>query len=357
MKILQVITLCELGGAQSVVVNLANSLVKEHEVIVVAGVGDGKMWSLLHPSVKRESVPSLQRTLSPVNEIRTIVALRKIYRKYKPDVIHLHSSKVGILGRVAFPKSKTVYTVHGFDSIRIAYRKFLPLEKLLQYKCSAIVGVSNYDELNLRSEGITRNVGVVYNGIERPEALREIPFQELKEYKKKVLCIARLSPQKKIDLFLEVAALLPQYAFIWIGNQYEYKETYPQNVYFMGNLPNAGAYNEYADLFVLTSNYEGLPMVILEAMSFGKPVVASDVGGISEIVENDVNGYTVRNEAQEFAVKISHILENQDVYELFSQNALRRFEKDLTVGKMVRGYMDIYQSNIMNSSIINSSDK
>lgn len=145
MKILQVITLSELGGAQSVVVNLANSLAQEHEVTVVAGTGDGKMWLSLNPFVKHECIPSLQRALSPLNEVKTIWALRKLYRKYKPDIIHLHSSKVGVLGRIAFPKSKIIYTVHGFDSIRIAYRKYLPLEKVLQYQCSAIVGVSNYD--------------------------------------------------------------------------------------------------------------------------------------------------------------------------------------------------------------------
>lgn len=344
MKILQVITLCELGGAQSVVVNLANNLVKEHEVMVVAGDGDGKMWALLHPSVRHKKVGSLQRALSLLNEIKAIIALRKIYKEYQPDVIHLHSSKVGILGRIAFPRSKTIYTVHGFDSIRIAYRKYLPLEKLLQYKCSAIVAVSNYDETNLRQEGIIRNVSVVYNGIKKPISLQQAAFGGVIGYKKKIVCIARLSPPKDVVLFLKIAALLPQYAFIWIGNQHDYQGTYPANVFFMGNLANAGAYNEYADLFVLTSNYEGLPMVILEAMSFGKPVVASNVGGISEIVEDDVNGYTVRNDAREFVVKISYILENEEVCRSFSHNALVRFEEYLTVENMVNGYMEIYQS-------------
>ena len=78
MRILQVITLCDLGGAQSVVVNLANSLVKEHEVIVAAGAGDGKMWLSLHPSVICEHIPSLRRALSLLNEIKTIRAMRKL---------------------------------------------------------------------------------------------------------------------------------------------------------------------------------------------------------------------------------------------------------------------------------------
>lgn len=80
MRILQVITLCDLGGAQSVVVNLANSLVKEHEVIVAAGTGDGKMWLSLHPSVICEHIPSLRRALSLLNEIKTIRAMRKLYK-------------------------------------------------------------------------------------------------------------------------------------------------------------------------------------------------------------------------------------------------------------------------------------
>lgn len=342
MRILQIITRSDLGGAQSVVSNLANTLSADHEVIVAAGDGDGKMWQMLSSTVIREYIPSLQRELSPLKELQTIKAFRVLYQKYHPDIIHLHSSKVGILGRLSFPKERIVYTVHGFDSIRIAYRKFLPLEKQLQRKCSAIVGVSEYDKVNLLNEKITNNVECVYNGISRPERLDKNPFVNLCTFQKRILCIARLSPPKNIDIFLQIASMLPDYAFIWIGNQHEYCDQYSRNVFFMGSLPNAGAYNEYVDLFVLSSNYEGLPMTIIEAMSFGKPVVASKVGGISEIVVDGVTGYTVENMAESFCEKICYILGNEEIYARFSKNAMGCYQEKLTVDKMVDGYLKIY---------------
>lgn len=342
MKILQLITLSELGGAQSVVVNLANSLSKEHKVIVAAGEGDGKMWKGLNENIQKVHIKHLKRTLSPISDFLTLLSFVRLYYKYNPDIIHLHSSKAGMLGRIAFPSKKIIYTVHGFDSIRLAYRKFLPIERFMQYACKAIVGVSHYDENSLRLEGIIHNVHCIYNGIDYIQADKRLSFQLTQKCKKIILCIARLSPPKDSNLFMLVAKLLPDYAFVWIGNQYEVRE-HPDNVYFLGNIPNAGMYNSIADLFILPSNYEGLPMVILEAMSFGKPVVASNVGGICEIIENGVNGYTVDNTAESFADKIEYILEHEDVYKLFSRNALKRFNADLTVDKMVNAYLNIYQ--------------
>ena len=343
MIILQVITLCELGGAQSVVVNLANRLSEEHRVIVAAGEGDGKMWPLLSPKIERVRIPSLLRKLSPVNDVKTIFELRKLYRKYKPDIIHLHSSKVGILGGVAFPKSKVVYTVHGFDSIRVAYRKYLPIEKALQNRCRAIVGVSRYDERNLLNEGITNHVSMIYNGIYPPCNLSADPFTGIKGYKRKVLCIARLAAPKRIDLFLEVAALLPQYAFIWIGNKENVTMKHTDNVFFMGNLPNAGAYNRYADLFFLPSNYEGLPIVIIEALACGKPVVASAVGGISELLDGN-NGFAVENTASRMAEKIEYILSDETMYRQMALAAEQTYLQSFTVDKMVDGYVQIYNA-------------
>lgn len=344
MRILHVITLCELGGAQSVVVNIANSLCHENEIIVAVGEGDGKMLEMLDPSVKVERIPTLMRRLYPMAELKTVAALRRLYAKYKPDVIHLHSSKAGILGRVAFPAKKIVYTVHGFDSIRIAYRKFLPLERSLQSRCAAIVGVSKYDENNLIAERITHNVTTIYNGLHRPKDLDEDPFKDLADgYKGVVLCIARLTPQKNHGLFIEVARRLPDHKFVWIGNQDTPDFKYPKNVSFLGNIPNAGAYTAFADVFFLPSNYEGLPMVIIEALSNGTPVVASAVGGIPEILDGS-NGMAVGNSADVMVKALKkYLLASPAEKKKASLAARKTYDDGFSAEKMVSGYMKIYE--------------
>lgn len=347
MRILQVITLSELGGAQTVVANLSNKLSERHELIVAAGEGDGKMFELLNPNIITERIPSLVRRLSPFNEIKAIFQMRKLYNRYEPDIIHLHSSKAGLLGRISFPKSKIVYTVHGFDSIRLAYRKFLPLERLLQNNCGAIVGVSKYDEMNLKKEGITNNVSTVYNGIFTPPELQDNPFKDITGYSKKILCIARLSKQKNHELFIEIAKRLPQFAFIWIGNQYIPDIEYPSNVFWKGNLKNAGSYIRFADLFLLTSNYEGLPMVIIEALATGTPVVASNVGGVSELL-NGQNGIAIKNNPETMANEILKILSySTEKQHQISQAATDTYNALFTVDMMAEGYEKIY--TVLNS--------
>lgn len=341
MKILQIITLSELGGAQSVVINLANELCQEHEVMVAAGEGDGKMWGMLDEKVKKYQCKHLQRAISLKKDPLALMELRKLYKAFKPDVIHLHSSKAGLLGRIAFPSRKIVYTVHGFDSIRVAHRKLLPVEKVMQHFCHSIVGVSKYDYENLRKEGIDKNLSYVYNAISIPETRGVQKPDVMNKYEKVVLAIARVAPPKRHDLFIETSRRLPQYGFIWIGNQQPVDDL-PSNCHFIGNIPNAGAFCSFADLFCLTSDFEGLPMVILEAMSFGKPIVASAVGGISEIVCNDENGYTVENDADIIASKIDCILSDESKLMTMGSMSKAKFDDSLTIDKMVNGYLAHY---------------
>ena len=342
MLIFQVITCSCLGGAQSVLAHLANTLCKKNKVVVIAGEGDGSFWDLLDKQIIKYPCPSLKRAISPYNDIKTITFFKRLYSEYQPDIIHLHSSKAGMLGRIAFPANKVVYTVHGFDSIRLAFRKLLPLERMMQTSCAAIVGVSNYDKKNLKKEKITKNVSVIYNGTPIPETDDSIKWDIPSQYKYKVLCIARLLPPKNASLFIETAKLLPDYAFIWIGNQKKVTH-HPKNVFFLGNMPQAGHYNKLADIFILPSNYEGLPVVILEAMSYGKPIVASDVGGISEIVLNGINGYVVQNQAKNFAEKIEQVLNDPIRYKQFSEESLRIYNEELTLDKMAKAYMKVYE--------------
>jgi glycosyltransferase involved in cell wall biosynthesis len=358
MRIFQIVTLSELGGAQVMVAHLSNALAKNHEVTVFAGEGDGKLFALLDKRVKYYKIASLVKNISPLNDIKTFFFFFTLYRRNKPDIIHLHSSKAGVLGRLAFPGNRVVYTVHGFDSIRRAYRKFLPLERYLQTRCKAIIAVCHYDEDNLKAEGITRNVHCIYNGISEPSAgTEETALLIPEKYKKKILCIARISKQKRFDLFLETAALLPEYAFIWIGNREEVPDVpegnlrlhfvparrdVPENVFLLGNRPDAGAYNLNVDLFMLPSNYEGLPVVIIEAMSYGKPVVASAAGGIRELVEDGVNGYISENTASGFAEKIQMLMNSDTLYKTLASNSQDRFGKFFTVEKMADQYLKVY---------------
>ena len=347
MKIMLVITRSELGGAQMVVAQLANTLCHDHEVVVVAGEGDGKLWDILDKRVRCEVCKELQRALSPLKDLRTILALRVLYRRHRPDIVHLHSSKAGALGRIAFPKKRVVYTVHGFDSIRLAFRKFIAVERLLQRRTKAIVAVSNYDAQNLITEGINRNITTIHNGLAQPQANISDEHKALfGRYTRSVLTIARLSAPKLPEIFIETARRLPDYGFFWIGNQQEmssYGEL-PNNCHFLGNITGAGAYCSLADIFMLPSAYEGLPMVIIEAMSHGLPVVASNVGGVSEIVHDGKSGYVVENRSEEFASKIESLLQDDKLYEAQSNEARRIYHDSLTVERMVQKYLSIYSN-------------
>ena len=341
MKILHIITKSELGGAQSVLTSIVNALCEEHEVTVIAGEGDGKMFNAIDDRVRKIYYPHLRRDISMYHDTKTLVAMWKFNRKLQPDIIHLHSSKAGLLGRLVFPRRKIIYTIHGFDSIRVAFRQFLPIERIMQRRCAAIVGVSQYDMNSLHSEGIFANTHLVYNGVDVPQQQPSATASFPTGYAKTVLCIARVAKPKRHDIFIECAKRLPQYAFVWIGNL-DPVDNVPDNVFFLGNIPNAAAYCKQADLFVLPSNYEGLPIVILEAMCQGKAIVASKVGGISEMVIDNKNGFAVPNDSAIFAERIQYILGNDEVLQQFSDYSLQLYKNRFTNQKMVEGYLKIY---------------
>jgi glycosyltransferase involved in cell wall biosynthesis len=337
-----------------VLVNLTNSLINEgHDVIVISEI-EGSMWDILPGEAIKEEIPSLQRSINPVKDLKTVCRLRRLYKKYRPDVIHLHSSKIGMLGRIAFPRNKIVYTVHGFDSIRIANPRLLLLERLFKNRAKYIVGVSQYDLIYLQKENIKDNSSYIYNGIwDSSSEKRIIPpalFTEIiSKYSFVILTIARFSVQKKFDLFCEIASLLKDenIAFFWIGNQY-IPDRLPENVYCMGSIKNAYRYIPFVDLCILPSNYEGLPIFIIESLLYGKPVVASNVGGISEILDG-TNGFAVDNSPDRFVEKIMYYRNDKNAYKAACKHARETYIEKFTIEHMYTKYLSLYK-NIISSN-------
>ncbi|NDW09239.1 glycosyltransferase [Dysgonomonas sp. 520] len=349
MKVFQVITVSEYGGAQSVVANLLEEMAKdESNTLFVLSGGEGESWQHLDSNIKRIKLDKHRKSIS----LRDVLVFFKLiyYRlKYRPDIVHLHSSKMGVLGRLAFSKKKIVYTIHGIDSVRKAFRKYLVFERCLQKRSASVIGVSKYDIECLKEEGITHNLSLVYNGVidhsgEKANAPKFGPELERikREYAKVIMCISRISPQKNFPLFIEIAKQMPQHAFVWIGNK-EPVDNLPDNVFCLGECGAAHQCLTYSDVFILPTNYEGMPISVIEALSYSRPTVVSSVGGLTEIFDG-TNGFALENKVEEFVDKINYILSSDDVYAQTSENARKTYLEHFTIDKMMSGYKTIYES-------------
>jgi glycosyltransferase involved in cell wall biosynthesis len=354
MRILHIITNAELGGAQSVAASLARWAVANGREAAVASQAEGPLWDSLDPRVARFRLKRMVKEVSPLDDLLVFGALRRAIRDYGPDVIHLHSSKAGVLGRVAAGRlrPRTVYTVHGFDTILKAHRSFLPLERVLRHFCGAIAAVSEYDARNLAANGIARKVRVIRNGVAdwrgaRPrDGEAAAAIERASRSGGAVLSIARLAPPKRFDLFCAAARLLPRAGFFWIGNEVEVDPaSLPRNVSMLGGLPDAGAYANAADVLALFSDYEGLPMSVLEALSCGTPVVASRVGGVSEALDGSC-GETVENDAVAAAEALARYLPGGGRHAAADpgvrEAARRRYEALFSDEAMARSYCALY---------------
>ena len=372
-KILFIITQSELGGAQRYVLDLANHLKDNNYDIIVAS---GQSGHLLDECKKKSiQIHIFKNLIRPIHPFKDLFAFFEIYsfiKKEKPDIVHLNSSKAGILGAVAAKAAgakKVVYTVHGFVFMEpmAKWKKifYICAEKFSSFFKDAIICVSEYD----KKMGIRYRIApekkfiTIHNGIEPINFLPKEEAQKflLKSYQLSAISykliigtIANFYPTKGLLYLVQSAKKIiekfPQTLFVIIGDGEDRKIleneiaklSIKKNVLLLGKVTDALRYLRAFDIYVCSSVKEGLPYSIIEAMSAGLPIVATNVGGIPELLANDCGILVEPKNSDAIFMGIEKIISSPGLGNILGNNAKIIAQKKYSLDTMIQKTHQIY---------------
>lgn len=288
------------GGVFTYIVDLANELVNEYDMYIAYAVRKQTPKNYRDYFDKRIhliEVKNFGRAINPAKDVAALFEVKKIASEVKPDVIHLHSSKAGAIGRVAFDgKIPMFYTPHGYSFLMENYkpmkrRMFKLIESVCAKRnCTTISCSVGEHQETLK---LTKRATYVNNGINMAEFQDIMDKTEKVEHPFTVFTLGRICYQKNPTLFNEIAEQLPNVRFVWIGDGELREELTSENIEITGwvNRMTAIKYAVNADAFLLTSRWEGLPISLLESMYMRKICIVSNVIGNRDVIHNGKNGF------------------------------------------------------------------
>lgn len=363
MKIVQLITHMDtLGGAQVHVREISIELKKYgHDIYLVSG-GKENIHETLERKVKHIYSKYLIRDLSIFTDIKAVLEIRKILKEIQPDIIATHSSKAGIVGRIAgwSLQIPTIFTAHGWsytDGVPKNKRRFYILfEKIIGRISDGVITVSEYDkELALKYKILPESkILTIHNGVHPVKRKSRLLFSEKQP---EIIMVARFAPPKRQLQLLKVLNKIRhiQWKISFAGDGPLLRETksyvervnLSDRVTFLGNRNDITNLLEESDLFILLSDWEGFPLSILEAMMCGLPIVASDVGGVKEAVKQSINGFLIpKNNEQELLYRLQQILTNPRLRLEMGNQSRIIFEKNFTFEEMFGKTLFYYEQTI-----------
>jgi len=374
-KILYVITKSNFGGAQRYVYDLATSLPKEEYDVAVALGGTGDKGAetgllaqkLISKNIRVITIRSFMRDVSILKDVAAFFELIAIFIKERPDIVHLNSSKAIVIGalvaRILFVE-KIIATIHGwaFNEPRPPYELKLIIfaHKLGVWLCHHTIVVSQGDWVQAQAwKSLRERVTAIHNGIGSIPFLSRIDAREKLKLPQDTLIIGsigELTPNKNFASLITAAALLKTKSLAEcivsiIGDGELAEELRIQSnqelsggIVFEGYKQNGAEFLTAYDIFVLPSLKEGLPYVLLEAGKAGLPVVATDVGGIAEIILNDVTGLLVPSDNPEAMAKAMLIYIENPALRSAHGNALKeKVEREFSPKEMLKNTLALYK--------------
>ena len=372
MKILYIITKLELGGAQKVCLTLARNFSREHEVWVMAGPGGE-----LHSDAREflgDRLIWLRRRVNPYHDIRAYSFIKKFIRQHGFDIVHTHSSKAGILGRLAAFRAHTpkiFHTVHGFPFNRFrsfaANLVYLTLEKLCAPMTDKLICVTSEDVALGKEKRVGRPGQYViiraaadleaFGSYQPDDALFRKKW-EIPDNAPLVVQVSCLKPQKNpvdfVDIAREVNGKRSSKAyFILIGDGI-LRDAVEERMRTSGAAPYvrlAGWQKDIrpflaaADIVTLTSLWEGLPIAIVEAFAMKKSMVATAINGNREVIRHGENGYLYEPRDIPAAARfIGELLDRPRERKMMGKAGYERILREFSIEKMVEDTKKLYFS-------------
>jgi glycosyltransferase involved in cell wall biosynthesis len=389
-KILRIINRLNIGGPTYNVAYLSKYLDENYETKVLAGHKEPEEGSseymLKDLGVSYEYVPDMYRNISLSKDFRAYRFIRRFVKKYRPDIVHTHAAKAGVLGRLAAyynPRRPKViiHTYHGnvFDGYfsPLKTKIFLAIERYLCGLSTAIVAISEAQKNDLVNK--YRIVGedkvhVIRLGFDLSRFAEESTekrrtfrdFYGLDEDEVVINITGRLAPIKNHVLLIEAIKIIKQknaelrFKLFVVGDGELMEQTiaavihaglsfcrygdnnYDVDVIFTSWRKDIDVINAGSDIIALTSFNEGTPVSIIEGMASQKPVICTNVGGVKDVVTDGVNGFLCSLDAEMYAEKLKELIVNRDIRDIFGNEGRDFALQNYSYKRLLSEIEDLY---------------
>ncbi|MCM2304340.1 MAG: glycosyltransferase family 4 protein [Elusimicrobia bacterium] len=371
-KVAHLVTRLDLGGAQQNTLHTVRHLNRAfYEPLLICGRG-GMLddEAAADPSFRTAFVDSLLRDISPFHDLLALLELTKLFLAEKPDILHTHSSKAGILGRLAAALAGVpvvVHTYHGFgfhDRQPSAVKGlYVILERLCARFTDALIFVSKSNIGYAAAHGIARpeeavliRSGVALDGLPAPVDAAKLKMSAgVGMHKPLVVSIGNLKPQKNVGDLLEAAALIlrdaPEARFVFIGDGPQRRALEARafalglndRFIFLGWRRDAAQWLAACDVFAMTSLWEGLPRALVEAMKSGKPAACYATDGVVDLIKDGENGFMAEpGDHAALAARVTELLKDEPLRKRLGEAAAASIGPEFDIDGMVRAQEALY---------------
>jgi len=355
VRILYLITRAGCGGAQSHLLKLAEAAARSNDVLVAAGEEGLLCGRLRDLGIACEVLAHLKHAPHAWHDVAGFLELRRLIHRFAPDVVHVHSGKAGLLGRLAAASCRVpaIYTAHGFAfAPAAAWNKraaALPGE-WLGSKTGALTIAVSQSECRLAARhrvGSHHSTVVVHNGCD-PAPICAVPEVEPPV----VVMVARFARPKRQDLLLRAFQRIESAAQLWcvgdgpeLGRVQRMAEAFDlrDRVKFWGDRSDVAELLAQAQIAALISDHEGFGLSLIEAMSASLPAIASDVGGMREIVVHERTGLLVPNDEESLAAALRRLIDDPHERSRMGSAGRARYRERFTTERMLRETFRTYE--------------